>query len=426
MHSGHPTVSTERGISTWLQRLVLLAGLPTLLLVVAELTIRAIGVETDLAYVENAPIAVPVWLLADQAWVMERQADALIGVRNLLTVENLAAMYPFEEARWIQYRMKANVDTRVVNPWNNIEVEKKISFRLRSNSDGFRGEEIPPRKSGVTRIVTIGDSSTFGMGAEPEHMFQHILEAKLNEQIAGHYEIINLGISGQNTRHGLGTLRHYALPLEPDLLVISYGANDPRLVPIATDELLAGDDTWVGTVRFAMLKWRSYRLLRRLLFTYRNPLTVDPEVAAVVAPRVPAVSVDEYRENLIEIVQTARQAGVRTLLLSVCTRNKVYVANINNVSKWTNTPIVNAGTLFRESLDALADGTLHREKVKHYRSIYGRRALRSRRQWYVTSDGCHPNWVGHTLIADEMLPLVRKALDTPLQADPNSPKTLKK
>ncbi|HJO05417.1 MAG TPA: GDSL-type esterase/lipase family protein [Acidobacteriota bacterium] len=251
----------------------------------------------------------------------------------------------------------------------------------------------------------------------PSVLFQHMLEAKLNDQLPGRYEIINLGISGQNTRHGLGTLRHYALPLEPDLLVISYGANDPRLVPVPTDELLAPDDTWAGTLRFTMLKLRTYRLLRRLFFTFRNPLAVDREEIAAAPARVPAVSVDEYRENLIEMIQTARQAGARPLLLSVCTRNKVYVANINNVPKWTNTPIVNARELFIDSLDALADGDLHPEKVRHYRSMYGRRALRTQRLWYVTSDGCHPNWVGHTLIADEMFPLVKRILDTPLEAD---------
>ena len=133
-------MSTERGIPVWLRRLPLLVGAPLLFLAVTELAIWAIGLETDLVRIENAPIPVPVWLLADEAWVMERQADALAGGRTLLTAQNLAAMYPFEEARWIEYRMKPNIDTRVVNPWNKFEVEKKITFRLYSNSDGFTGQ----------------------------------------------------------------------------------------------------------------------------------------------------------------------------------------------------------------------------------------------------------------------------------------------
>ncbi len=144
-------MSTERGIPVWLRRLPLLVGAPLLFLAVTELAIWAIGLETDLVRIENAPIPVPVWLLADEAWVMERQADALAGGRTLLTAQNFAAMYPFEEARWIEYRMKPNIDTRVVNPWNKFEVEKKITFRLYSNSDGFRGKEIPPKQASVTR-----------------------------------------------------------------------------------------------------------------------------------------------------------------------------------------------------------------------------------------------------------------------------------
>lgn len=163
-----------------------------------------------------------------------------------------------------------------------------------------------------------------------------------------------------------------------------------------------------------MLKLRTYRLLRRLAFTLRNPLAVDPAEAAADRRRVPAVSFDDYRKNLIDIVLTARQAGAQTLLMSVCTRAKIYVANINVVSRSTNSPILNVGPLFKERRPALADGTLHPEKVRYYRSIYGRRTMQRRPQFYVTNDGCHPNWVGHSLIAEEMLPLVRKTLRTRL------------
>ncbi len=404
-------MSTDRRGPVWCERLLLLVASPLLFVVIAELTIWAFDIETDLARNENAQIAVPVWLLADEAWVMEQQAAVLADASKPVAAEVLAGMYHFEEARWIQYRMKPNVDTRVVNPFNEIEVKKNVTFRLHSNSYGFRGDQIGEKSPEVTRIVTIGDSSTFGWGVEPEQTFQHILEAKLNEQLPGRYEIINLGIPGQNSRHGLGMVRHYALPLEPDLLVISYGSNDPRVVPVATDELLAVDDTWMGALRFEMLNLRTYRLLRRLVVTLRNPLAVDPDEPIGEPQTVRAVPVDDYRRNLIDTVLTAQAAGVKTVLISVCTRFDVYVATINMVSKWTKSPILNVGPLFKERRNALINGTLHPEKVDHYRSIYGRNVLRRQPQYYVTNDGCHPNWVGHTLIAEEMLPLVREALE---------------
>lgn len=411
-HPEHNPASLERRVPVWFERLLLLVGAPVLFVVVAELAIGALDIKTDLARNENAQIAFPVWLLADRAWVMERQAERVGAEREPIPAADLAWMYHFEEARWIQYRMKPRIDTRVVNPFNKIEVEKNITFRLHSNSDGFRGDEFRAKQPGVTRIVTIGASSTFGWGAEPEHTFQHILEARLNKREPGRYEILNLGIPGQNSRHGLGMLRHYALPLEPDLLVVSYGSNDPHWVPIPTAELLAADDTWLGALRFDMLRLGTYRLLRRLVFTIRNPLAVSPADALADQPTVRAVSVDAFRRNMIDIVLTARQAGAQTLLMSVCTRSENYVANINLVSRATNTPILNVGPLFEERRQALADGTLHAEKVRHYRSIYGRRALQRRPQYYVTNDGCHPNWVGHSLIAEEMLPLVKDALRT--------------
>ncbi len=411
-------MQTQRRVPVWLERLLLLIGSPLLFVVFAELLILGLGIETDVARNENAQIAVPVWLLADEAWVMERQADLQTEPNKPLAAADLAWMYYFEEARWIQYRMKPNVDVRVVNPFNSIEVEADITFRLHSNSDGFRGAEILPKRAGVTRIVTIGDSSTFGWGAEPEHTFQQILEGKLNRELPGEYEIINLGIPGQNSRHGLGMLRHYGMPLEPDLLVVSYGSNDARVTPQRTDDLLAPDDTRIGALRFQMLRLRSYRLLRRLIFTLRNPLAQRPGEAPAVAPSA-AVPVNDYRDNLIEIVLTARDAGVETLFMSVCTGVDVYVANINNVAKWTDTPILNVGVLFNERREELINGNLYPDRVEHYRSIYGEGVLQSRPQFYVTNDGCHPNWVGHSLIADSMLSMVSEALGVAPTQEPD-------
>ncbi len=402
-------MSTKSPFLVWLGRLLLVIGSPLLFLAIAELTIRVAGIETDVAQNRNAQIAVPVWLFTDQGWVRQRQADLMRSQEPIKAVD-VAWMYHFEEARWIQYRMKPNVDTLAVNPFNRIEVAKNITFQLTSNSDGFRGHKLGPKRPRVTRIVTIGDSSTFGWGVELEHTFQHILEAKLNKSLPGSMEVINLGIPGQNTRHGVGMLRHYAMPLEPDLLIMSYGANDPRLVPTAADELLAAHDTYLGALRFVLLELRSYRLLRRLVFTVWDPLTVDPEEAAAAQQFVQAVPLKEYRNNLAAMWEIAEAAAVPTVFMSVCTGAEEYVAMMASVARDTKAPMLNTRALFADRLEELIDGRLHPRKVRHYRSIYGRRVLERMRQYYVTNDGCHPNWVGHSLIAEALAPLVKRAL----------------
>ncbi|HJO05413.1 MAG TPA: hypothetical protein QGG47_15715, partial [Acidobacteriota bacterium] len=48
------TVSTQRSFPTWLERLLLLVGSPLLFVLVAELAIFALDIETDVARNDNA------------------------------------------------------------------------------------------------------------------------------------------------------------------------------------------------------------------------------------------------------------------------------------------------------------------------------------------------------------------------------------
>ena len=71
------------------------------------------------------------------------------------------------------------------------------TFRVSINSRGFRGGEIDEtKKPGVTRIVTLVASSTFGYYDRDNETYPYYLEQKLNEDLPskGRLEVINLGI----------------------------------------------------------------------------------------------------------------------------------------------------------------------------------------------------------------------------------------
>jgi lysophospholipase L1-like esterase len=396
--------------------LLLVVLSPVLLVGLSEVVIALTGIETDVARDENARIGLPVWLLADESWVADRQLRMRRSGVQTIEASEVDWLHHFEEARWIQYKMKPDVDVEAVNPFNEIERDKGVTFRLSSNSDGFRERDFEPKQPGVVRIVTIGDSSTFGWGAEPEHTFQRLLEGKLDNWQPGRFEVLNLGIPGHNSRHGIGMLEHYALPLDPDIVLISYGANDPRMVPTPTDELLSVDDTWLGAARFAALRLRTYRLLRRLRFQLASPLDAEPGTGGQ-QPTVEAVSIDAYRENLFALVRSTRAHGAAPLVMSVCTANRIYAATSRDVAASEDVPFLDVAYLFDDAIEALAAGDLYPERVDRYRRLYGQRELDGIRSRYVASDGCHPHWVGHSLIADRMFDLVRQTLGQPVLPD---------
>jgi lysophospholipase L1-like esterase len=391
--------SRETQKATWPQKLLLAVFSPFVAILLAEGAIRLFAVNTDLARNKNFDIAVPVWLLSDSNWV-RNEYDRLRQPKGVKAVD-VAWFSHFEEARYIQYKLKPRIDVQAVNPFNDLEVQKNVTFRITSNKDGFRTREFTRKKKGTFRILTLGDSSTFGWGVDPDYTWQSLLEKRLAPNIKG-VEVFNLGLSGFTTRHGLGVLRHYALKLEPDLLILSYGANDGRYVLQPADTVLAVDETALGAMRWTMLKLKTVQLLRSWIFSVYDPFkTAVPPEGQPRPSRVPSVPLDQYKRNLRTMISEARQKGAATVLLSLCSPDE-YARATREVAEDERLPFVDGKEVFLGNLDKIREGAVYPEEAAYQRSIYGDEAL-SRNQWlYVTSDGCHPHRTGTNLIADAL------------------------
>ena len=75
-----------------------------------------------------------------------------------------------------------------------------------------------------TRIVALGDSLTAGYGLRPADAFPARLERMLRERDHA-VEVINEGISGDDSRGGLSRLPR-VLAHNPDIVIVALGAND--------------------------------------------------------------------------------------------------------------------------------------------------------------------------------------------------------
>lgn len=188
----------------WAKLLLALIS-PIVFLGFAELAVRISGIDYELARNENFATAIPAWWLADDNFAA--------GVDPDERMEDIAWLRYFTEARYIWTRMKPHVDADSVNPFNDIELAKGVTFHFSSNTDGFRSREFGPKDPGVIRIVCIGDSSTFGWGVDDDYTYPQLLASRLGWPGGPRVEVFNLGIPGFTIRHGLGVLRHYALEL---------------------------------------------------------------------------------------------------------------------------------------------------------------------------------------------------------------------
>ena len=91
-------------------------------------------------------------------------------------------------------------------------------FKL--NSMGFKDEEFTPKEADSYRIIGIGDSFSFGV-VPYDHNYLTLTESQLRQQDLN-VEVLNMGISGTGPEDYLALLVQEGLPLQPDMLLLSF------------------------------------------------------------------------------------------------------------------------------------------------------------------------------------------------------------
>lgn len=109
--------------------------------------------------------------------------------------------------------------------WQNAEFEGEYA----TNSLGLRDtEHVLAKPEGTFRILGLGDSFTFGVGAAFEETYLYRLEEMLNNRPEKHpeIEIIKAGIPRYFPAAERLFLEHYGLDFEPDLILVGFVPND--------------------------------------------------------------------------------------------------------------------------------------------------------------------------------------------------------
>ncbi|MDP6769628.1 MAG: GDSL-type esterase/lipase family protein [Anaerolineales bacterium] len=108
-------------------------------------------------------------------------------------------------------------------------VSQEYEYHYEHNSFGFRDVEHTLRKDkGVFRILGLGDSFTYGVGAEIEQTYLFVLETMLNDVSPERYkvEIVKAGIPRYYPHAQRILLEHYGIHYEPDMIIIGFVPND--------------------------------------------------------------------------------------------------------------------------------------------------------------------------------------------------------
>ena len=114
---------------------------------------------------------------------------------------------------------KRGVSGRHVSPG-----ELDVEFRI--NSKGLRGEEINYSRNQSRRILCLGDSFTFGVGAGEQNTWPAQLQQQLGAKSSKLVEVLNAGVMGWGFPEYLIWFQKEGFKYKPDLVVVAAHAGD--------------------------------------------------------------------------------------------------------------------------------------------------------------------------------------------------------
>ncbi len=313
-----------------------------------------------------------------------------------------------------------------------------FEYDVQINSLGFRDPERTLKKTpGVKRVVLLGDSVTWGWGVDNGVRFSDLLE----EEFGGQVEFLNLGVPGYGTDQQYWNLQARGWDFDPDLVIHLMVMNDileaemnehysmpkPRFVRAEDGawsvERPAGLHDAVGLRNRAKRWYRTLQANSSLLtwMTRGEVQPVDPnyldnltyhmpkETEKAQVETVANMALDEKGPSFHAMELMAKvcaERGVPLLVSSFPHKHDRYLYEPGFPRPaWAQSPN------FQGALSLVAQEL---GKRLGFAVVDLDRAMLAKTNAGVRlhcGDG-HPNEVGHRLIADELLPVVRGLLKT--------------
>lgn len=288
----------------------------------------------------------------------------------------------------------------------------KNRYFVRINSLGFRGEEVSPSDFSKLRIMALGDSCTFGYGENEEDIYTTLLEKILSEKTPS--KVYNLGHPGYTAYQGLTIFRKMAPILRPDVVIIAFGANDGDDVknlppfyalPRLPDNQVFGKAISLSTmqkVKFGITKLVAVNLKDSKAlhwFTKKLTLKMHKNIRTTTI-KEPRLTPQECKEKLVETVLEAKKHGTISILVAMCARDN-YEKAVKEAGLTTGTPVISVKELFRGHINEFAQSADYSKEAQKVREKFGV-YLTDYPYLLFTNDGCHPNPLGHRIIAEEI------------------------
>jgi lysophospholipase L1-like esterase len=152
-----------------------------------------------------------------------------------------------------RYRLQPGFHGSVTN---RVEFDTPVSI----NRQGLRGPEIGPKAPGTLRVLALGDSFTFGVGAREEETFPARLQQILRAR-GVRAEVLNAGVPGFGVPDEVAWFQRWGWPLDPDVIVLAvFVANDLQDAAPGAPKAVAVDGSLMmqGEKKSSLARWLYY------------------------------------------------------------------------------------------------------------------------------------------------------------------------
>ncbi|MBZ0272312.1 SGNH/GDSL hydrolase family protein [bacterium] len=278
-----------------------------------------------------------------------------------------------------------------LRPNANQDLDQASPHTQTINAGGFRDAPVPIAKApGEFRVVTLGDSCTFGDGVANWETYAHVLEERLDAQHGKERAtVLNAGVPGYTSYQIREYLERDLLAYKPDVVVVYVGFNDNIPPPSGLpDRLIAAGGQGAGALREALHVSRAVQLVERLVDPIRRKIAsrrYEDETPPDGEERNFRVTMSDYVANLCAIKRLAGENGARTIVMTlphafdkVPERNPV----IRRAAGQCGIPLLDLWAILKEHQKAGED--------------------------LFNPDGGHPNAHGHAVIAGAILEKLRE------------------
>jgi lysophospholipase L1-like esterase len=240
----------------------------------------------------------------------------IVAIATLLVIELIT--WPLAPKRMDDQADQARSTERAMRGsdllgWELVAGESRafgVSRPTNINTLGTRNPELTPKRPGTLRMITLGDSSVYGVMVDDAEVFSSVAARDLQSMLRQPVEAINGGVPGYSSEQARRLYTHRLADLQPDIVVIATLWSDSQPGP-APDAIRFGSE---GNVLQTMARFsNTFRLLEGLMLGWRPGEQVGWMLTAGAEGR--RVPLPAYRKNLQQLARLAKSAGALPVFL---------------------------------------------------------------------------------------------------------------